>query len=132
MPEEIGSVNIRPRWRSPILQGLLGVPGGNGTAASAFEGFDLGGFPIAGKTGTAQVTGQGDFAWFTGFGPVLPGQQPQYVVTILLEAVGQFGGDVSAPVARAVFDGLRDPMLLPAVPANQATPVPSTPGDTDR
>jgi penicillin-binding protein 2 len=132
MPEEIGSVNIRPRWRSPILQGLLGVPGGNGTAASAFEGFDLAGFPIAGKTGTAQVTGQGDFAWFTGFGPVLPGQQPQYVVTVLLEAVGQFGGEVSAPVVRAVFDGLRDPMLLPAVPADQATPVPSTPGDTDR
>jgi penicillin-binding protein 2 len=125
LPDEVGRVDIPRRWRAPIMAGLLGVPA-TGTAATAFEGFDLGGWPVAGKTGTAQVQGHDDFAWFTGFGPVVPGQRPRYVVTVLLEAVGEFGGDVAAPVARSVFDGLRDPMLLPAVPSETATPVPTT------
>ncbi len=126
-PVQLGAVEIADQWRDPTLAGLLGVSSGDGTAAGAYEGFPLSEFPIAGKTGTAQVAGKGDFALYVGFGPVRPGQSPEYVVSVILEDVAQFGGEVAAPVARAVFDGLRDPMLLPPVPsATEARPTPTT------
>jgi len=125
-PDQVGAIEIPGRWRDPMMAGLLGVSGGGGTAAGAFEGFDLGAFPIAGKTGTAQVTGKGDYALYVGFGPVRPGQDPEYVVSVIFEDVGQFGGDVAAPVARAVFDGLSNQVPFPAVSSTEATPVPSS------
>ncbi len=108
-----------------MVGGLLGVPQGGGTASEAFDGFDLGAFPVAGKTGTAQVSGKGDFALFVAFGPVRPGREPEYVVSVVVEDVAQFGGTVAAPVARAVFDGLANPAMLPMVPSRPATPLPS-------
>lgn len=60
-------------------------------------------FPIAGKTGTAQIGGTEDtHAWFTSFGPY---EQPSYVVTILLERGG--AGDVDAvPLAKEIWQWL--------------------------
>ncbi len=130
-PSQVGSVEIPDEWRDPMIAGLVGVSGGEGTAASAFEGFDLGSFPVGGKTGTAQVSGKGDFALYVGFGPVRPGQMPEYVVSVIIEDVGQFGGDVAAPVARAVFDGLRDPAMLPMIDSRPATPLPATSAEAD-
>lgn len=49
-----------------------------GTAASA----QIAGLTIAGKTGTAQVGGQQDNAWFVGYAPA---QNPKIVVAVLLE-----------------------------------------------
>ena len=123
-PEQVGSVELPDQWRDPLLAGLLGVQSGSGTAASAFDGFDLGAFPIAGKTGTVQRDGERDSALYVGFGPVRPGQTAEYVVSIYIEEVG-FGGDIAAPVARAVFDGLANPAMLPMVESRQATPLPS-------
>jgi penicillin-binding protein 2 len=132
-PPELGRVDMRPEWRDRIIQGLLGVPqaGLGGTAADAFEGFDLAGYPIAGKTGTAQKEGEGDYALFVGFGPVrngrVPEAEPSYVVSAVFEAVAQFGGTVAAPPVRQVFDGLRDGAYFPTVPCTyQATPVAAT------
>lgn len=132
-PSPLGALEIPGEWRDPMIAGLLGVSqsGVGGTAGEAFDGFDLAGFPVAGKTGTAQVAGKGDFALYVGFGPVLANQTPQYAVSVIFEDVGQFGGDVAAPVARAVFDGLRDPLLLPAVPSTEATPVATTSSGSD-
>lgn len=133
-PEPIREIPIRPEWRDRIMQGLLGVPqeGLGGTAANAFEGFDLAGYPIAGKTGTSQKEGEGDYGLFVGFGPVHNGQVPAgerqgYVVSAVFEAVAQFGGTVAAPPVRQVFDGLSDPEFLPDVPCMyQATPIAAT------
>ena len=132
-PDELGRVQIRPQWRDRIMQGLLGVPqeGPGGTAASAFEGFDLAGYPIAGKTGTSQKEGEGDYGLFVGFGPVrngrVPEAEPSYVVSAVFEAVDQFGGTVAAPPVRQVFDGLRDSAYFPIVPCSyQATPIAAT------
>jgi len=124
-PAQVGSVEIPDEWRDPMIAGLVGVSSGEGTAAEAFEGFDLGSFPVGGKTGTAQVSGKGDFALYVGFGPVVTGRMPEYVVSVIVEDVGQFGGDVAAPVARAVFDGLADPATLPMIESRPATPLPS-------
>jgi penicillin-binding protein 2 len=86
----------------PILAGLRGVVMGDGTAAGAFAGFPLTGFPVAGKTGTAQVFGKQDTALFVGFAPA---DAPRYVVAVVMEESG-FGGSAAAPVARRILQGL--------------------------
>ena len=56
--------------REPVVAGLEGaVSNTRGTAANAFAGFPTSTFPIAGKTGTAQVSGKQDTALFAAFGP---------------------------------------------------------------
>jgi penicillin-binding protein 2 len=87
-----------------IEQGLVDVVSGDqGTAAAAFAGFPSSEYPIAGKTGTAQI-GETDLnrAWFIAYGPV---GDPRYVVAVYLEKAGH-GGESAAPVAREIFEGL--------------------------
>ena len=96
-------VPFPPGLREPILQGLSGAvaePGG--TAQGAFSGFPLDVFPVAGKTGTAQVVGKNDTAVFAAFAPA---HAPQYAMSVGMEESG-FGGSAAAPVARRVFEGL--------------------------
>ena len=88
--------------RLPVLDGLTGaVQSGTGTASDAFAGFPFDRFPIAGKTGTAQVVNKQDNALFVGFG----GQNGRYVIAVVMEQAG-FGGQAAAPVARRIFNGL--------------------------
>ena len=47
------------------------------------------------------------------FGAYGPANDPQYAISVLLEESG-YGGSVAAPVARRLFDVLRDPALLTA------------------
>ncbi|PKQ15955.1 MAG: penicillin-binding protein 2 [Actinobacteria bacterium HGW-Actinobacteria-7] len=67
-----------------------------GTAKGAFRGF---GIQVAGKTGTAEVTGKDDYAWFVGYAPV---QQPKYAVVVVLEQGGH-GGSIAAPAGRQIL-----------------------------
>jgi peptidoglycan glycosyltransferase len=67
------------------------------------------GVRIAGKTGTAQITGKAPHAWFLGFGPVeaSPGTQ-QIAIAVVVESGGDFGesatgGSVAAPIAQKVL-----------------------------
>jgi peptidoglycan glycosyltransferase len=67
------------------------------------------GVRIAGKTGTAQVTGKAPHAWFIGFGPVeAPSDVPQIAIAVVVESGGDFGesatgGSVAAPIAQKVL-----------------------------
>ena len=111
-PIVAAQVDLPPEVREPLVRGLEGVPR-NGTAAGAFSGFPLNDFPVAGKTGTAQVLGKSDTAVFSAFGPV---PAPRYQVTVFMDQSG-FGATAAAPVARALFDtfaGVKP--LLPAGP----------------
>ncbi|MEZ5378747.1 MAG: penicillin-binding protein 2 [Acidimicrobiales bacterium] len=94
-----------------IRDGLIRVPR-TGTAAKAFEGFPLSEYPIAGKTGTAEVAKKADFALFAGYGPA---NDPQYAVAAVLEQAG-FGGDAAAPAVRRFFELLGGFAPLPAAP----------------
>lgn len=82
-----------------IVDGLLAVPI-NGTGAAAFSGFDHQRFPLAAKTGTAEVNGKADLALFAGFGPW---PDARYAFAVVMEEAG-FGGVAAAPVARRFFD----------------------------
>ena len=59
-------------------------------------------YTSAGKTGSAEFTGDNgvSHAWFTGFAPA---DNPQIVVTVILEGAGT-GGDYSVPISRRIFD----------------------------
>jgi penicillin-binding protein 2 len=95
-------VDLPPALRDPILAGLRGaITDPKGTAHNAFLGFPAA-WPIAGKTGTAQVPPKQDTALFVGFGPVA---QPQYAVAVVMEQSG-FGASAAAPVARRLFGQL--------------------------
>jgi hypothetical protein len=135
-PTETARFPIADTTFGPIMQGLSGVPDKNqaGTAGAAFEGFDLKDYPLAGKTGTAQVgtptNPKADTSLFVGMGPV---NNPQYVTTVVLEESG-FGADVAAPVVRHVFDELSNPLAAfapqapPAAGAPTTSVAPGTPG----
>ena len=88
-----------------IQQGLEDViTGDQGTAAYAFSGFPTGEFPVAGKTGTAEIgeTGKND-AWFVTYGPL--DAPEQYVIAVLVQEAGH-GGESAAPIARQIWEGI--------------------------
>lgn len=68
----------------------------SGTAAGAFKGL---GITVAGKTGTAQVAGKDDYAWFCAYAPA---SSPRYAVAVVVEQGGH-GGSVAAPAARNIL-----------------------------
>ena len=101
-PKSVGKVDLPTNVRDPILQGLRGVTEREeGTAYYSFAGFPRG-FPVAGKTGTAQVHKKQDTAVFAAFAPA---DNPQYAVAVMLEESG-FGGSSAAPVARRILEGI--------------------------
>jgi penicillin-binding protein 2 len=109
----VSTVPFPPEVRDPILQGLRGVTV-SGTAASAFHDpryadFDMNAWPVAGKTGTAEVKNKADTALFSAYmGPA--GQPPRYAMSVVLEQSG-FGGANAAPVVGKVFDAIVEQRL---------------------
>jgi len=68
-----------------------------GTATAAA----IGGYTVAGKTGTAEnESGDKDHAWFVGYAGL---DQPEIAVAVILEFSGSSGGEAAAPVAKAVM-----------------------------
>ena len=91
---------------SEVRAGLEAVTtSGEGTATSAFAGYPMDQYPVAGKTGTAQIgsvdSGK-NFAWFMSYAPV---DDPDYVIAVFIEKAGH-GGESAAPVARQIFEGI--------------------------
>lgn len=109
--------NLDPAILAPIYDGLLQVVNprlgtGRGTGQQAFAGFPLDSYPIAGKTGTAQVIRKADFSLFAAFGPH---PEPEYAVAAVLEQAG-FGGDAAGPAVRRFFDLLAGNVPIPEAP----------------
>ena len=84
------------------------VASGTGTAAALPD------VTVAGKTGTAELgttvdepVGEGDEpeqevdAWFTAFAPA---DDPKYAVAVMVVKAGGDGGEIAAPIARAILD----------------------------
>jgi penicillin-binding protein 2 len=87
----------------PLMSGFRGVISDPlGTGFGAFAGFPLAQFPVAGKTGTAEVQGKFDTSLFTAYAPA---DAPRYVVTVVMEEAG-LGASASGPVARRVLEGI--------------------------
>jgi penicillin-binding protein 2 len=99
----IRHLNLDPTVSATIMAGLQGsVEQSDGTATAAFQGFPLAQFPIAGKTGTAQVKGKGDTSLFAA---IFAAKGTQYVVVAVVEQAG-FGAQTAAPIVRNVIESM--------------------------
>ena len=72
---------------------------------------------IAGKTGTAEVKGQPDHAWFAGF---VPAERPRYAFVVVLEHAGS-GGAAAGPVAKHLVEAMLKEGLLGQTQLTQRT-----------
>ena len=100
------------RWRTAVTPEIAAdlsammrdvVRSGTGTAAS------IRGAEVAGKTGTAQVTGAAPHVWFIGFIPADPGTRRAGIAVAVVVESGDLGesasgGSVAAPIARQVLE----------------------------
>ena len=114
-PKVTGTVSLPPSTYQPMLEGFEGVVSDkSGTAYLPFQEdahFPLSSYPIAGKTGTADVAaGKEPNAWFVGFGPTNhAGSEPEYVVAVVVDH-GGYGAQAAAP---AVAQHLQLPLRQP-------------------
>jgi penicillin-binding protein 2 len=91
--------NINPLYLETIRAGLRAAasqPGG--TSADVFQNFPE---QVYGKTGTAQYTGQQDYAWYACFVPSSATSKP--IVVVVTVQQGGFGAVGAAPVARQIL-----------------------------
>ncbi len=110
--QPIFDLHIPPGHLSLVKRAMAEVIKPGGTAVGAFYGVQ---YPVAGKTGTAQVIAmkQGekydekkvseynrDHAWFIAFAPA---DKPRIALAVLAENGGH-GGSTAAPIARKVLD----------------------------
>lgn len=96
------NINVEKSNLDLVKEGMKEVCTEGGTAYTFFDfSTKHGGIPVACKTGTAEVTADGNpHAWFTVFAPI---EKPEIVATVLFEKGGQ-GSQVAGPVARKIFD----------------------------
>ncbi len=93
LPESFGQVLSTEE--ATILGQLMESVVDYGTATS-LSGY---GYSVAGKTGTAEVSGRGDNSWFIGYAPA---EQPQIAICVLVENDEGYY-ESALPVANTVF-----------------------------
>jgi cell division protein FtsI (penicillin-binding protein 3) len=103
-----------------MLMGVTGAPGGTGIKAR------INGFPVAGKTGTAQKIGSdGRYApnsYISSFAGFVPANDPRFVIYVAFDdpREGYYGSDVAAPVfSKVAAMALREDGVSPVL-INQA------------
>jgi penicillin-binding protein 2 len=92
-------LRVDPKVLAYLRKALAQVPR-EGTAAGAFSGFDFAKVAVAGKTGTAEVYGKDDTAWFASYAPA---DDPRLVVVVMVTQAAT-GGAVSAPAVREIYE----------------------------
>jgi penicillin-binding protein 2 len=100
-PKVIGHLPIPRKTVTFLRDALTGVVT-RGTAATAFAGFPLNQYPVAGKTGTADIAGRQPTSWFAAMAPAA---HPKYVVVALVEQGGH-GATTAAPIVRRILERL--------------------------
>ena len=100
-PEVVSKLPVARKTIKYLQDSLPGVIT-RGTATGAFAGFPNDVVPVAGKTGTGEVVGKGDTAWFVGYSPVA---DPRYVVAVAISQGGT-GGGFAAPAVRGILEAI--------------------------
>ena len=101
-PKASGQVALSPRMLAFLQSALRGVVT-EGTARAAFAGFPLASYPVAGKTGTAEVFGKQSTSWFVSYAPA---NRPKYAVVVVVSQAGT-GAETSAPAVRKIYEAIR-------------------------
>jgi penicillin-binding protein 2 len=131
-PKVTGTVSLPPSTYQPMLAGFEGVvadPDGTANAAfTEYAKFPMASYPIAGKTGTADVgLTKEPNSWFVGFGPTNhAGSEPEYVVAVVIDH-GGYGAQSAAPAVAQIYNYLYanpiQPVRLPTA-TDQPSPTP--------
>lgn len=87
-------LDMDPSWFDSVRDGMIAVTEW-GTSTGTFRGFP---FPVAAKTGTAEVFGQDDYGIYVAFAPA---HNPQIAVVVVGERAGK--GEWVNPVVKAIF-----------------------------
>lgn len=128
VPSETTRLNIKKENLDVITEGMIGV-NISGTGRVPFAGVR---YPVAGKTGTAQVFSLGgkqynasaisefkrDHALYIAFAPA---DKPKYALALVVENAG-FGATAAAPIARQTLDYLMLNQWPEGVPAWKTAP----------
>ena len=98
-PKPARHIDINPLYRDAILEGLhdgAQTPGGTSDDV-------MGNFPeqVYGQAGTAQYTGQADYAWYVCFVP--SSATSRSILVVVHVERGGFGDTAAAPVARQIL-----------------------------
>ncbi len=120
--QQTESIGLNPRQRAALLAGLEGcVTHGTAAKTLALPDFQVPGVRFGGKTGTAQVPGKKNVAWFICFAPL---EQPEIAVAVAIEGdtpnEEYGGGRYAAPIASTI---LRQYFHKQAHPAAFVTPI---------
>jgi len=117
-PRALSEVSIDPGFRRRVVNGLVGVTADEeGTAYWAFNSEATGGtyfpldeYPVAAKTGTAEVRGKADTSVFAAFAPA---EAPTLTAVAILEEAG-FGSRVAAPLVARLLERVLEGTVPPA------------------
>ncbi len=101
-PQASGRVALSPSMLTFLRSALRGVVT-DGTAKAAFAGFPLASYPVAGKTGTAEVFGKQSTSWFVSYAPA---NRPKYAVVVVVSQAGT-GAETAAPAVRKIYEAIR-------------------------
>jgi len=97
------NLHLPESFLAEVRQGLYNAShSADGTSSSVFGNFKP---DVAGKTGTAEVLGKADNAWYASWAPA---DNPEIVVVALIVGGGH-GGVSAAPVAREVYSAYFHP-----------------------
>lgn len=97
--EEASKPDVSSDNLNAMREALHGVIIEEAAVIPLFSGYK---WSAAGKTGTAQVSGKNDFAWFSMYAPY---DKPRYALSVCIEEGGA-GASVAAPVAAKVMDAV--------------------------
>ena len=95
----LSSAKITPESIKTVCRGMFEVVHGEGASSYVRSAFASAKYTVAGKTGTAEVAGQKDNAFFVGYAPY---EAPKVVVTAFVEE-GRTGG-LASGIVRDVMD----------------------------
>ncbi len=95
-PEVALKLEMQPQNVAALQEGMRAVTQQGGTAYNVFRDFDI---PVAGKTGSAQVSDRPNNGVFVAYAPA---DDPQIAVAVAVEKGG--AGSTIAPIARDVID----------------------------
>ena len=94
---EDATPDVKEDLLNVMRDALRGVVLENESVSADFGSYS---FTAAAKTGTAEVAGKQDMAWFSCYAPY---EEPKFALTLCIEEGGS-GGAVGSPVAARIMD----------------------------
>jgi cell division protein FtsI/penicillin-binding protein 2/cell division protein FtsW (lipid II flippase) len=101
----VSFTDVLPKEHAQTIAQMMRGVIQRGTGHTAFAGFS---YPVAGKTGTAEISDKPAHSWFIGFAPWSANDRsetarPTIAFSVLIEN-GGYGGRAAAPVARSLVE----------------------------